>query len=149
MSGPLNTQFAVAVHVLTLLAYDPDAAQSSEEIAGSVGASPVHVRRVLGPLRRAGLIASRTGPGGGSRLASAPEQVTLGDVWRATHGQEPVVAVHTTGSPTCPVARGVQASLCDARRRATAALVAELDRTTLAEVLGGVDAGDAGLATAR
>jgi Rrf2 family protein len=135
VSGPLNTQFAVAVHLLTLLAYEPDTVHSSDEIAGSVGVSPVHVRRVLGPLRWAGIFESRAGAHGGSRLARAPEDITLGDVWRATHGEEPVVALHTTADPACPVAQHVQTTLCEARRRATDALVGELDHTTLAGVL--------------
>jgi Rrf2 family protein len=143
MSGPLNTQFSVAVHLLTVLAVEPEAVHSSDAIAGSVGANPVHVRRVLSPLRAARLIDSRPGAGGGSRLARPAADVTLADVWLAIHGDEPVLALHTTGDPECPVARQVQASLCTARRSATDALVAELRRTTLADVAAGVETSSA------
>ena len=54
MSRPANTQFAVAVHVLTMLAGLPRELQTSEVMAASVGSNPVHIRRVLARLRKAG-----------------------------------------------------------------------------------------------
>jgi Rrf2 family protein len=135
MAGSTNTQFAVAVHVCTLLASMPDGPVSSELMAGSIGTNPVHVRRVLGHLRRAGLVSSRPGVQGGWRLERSPEQLTLGDVWRAVYGNSPVVGLHDDTNPECTVGRGIQATLGGVRERVDHAIEAELDTITVAAVL--------------
>jgi Rrf2 family protein len=134
MAHPTNTQFAVAVHILTLLANAPDDLQSSEQMAESVGSNPVHLRRVLGRLRRAGIVDSRPGPHGGWRLRSDPDTLHLGEIWRAVDGVEHVLGLHEA-NPDCPVGRRMQRSLAELDRRCAAALVAELDRTTVADLL--------------
>jgi Rrf2 family protein len=136
MTGPPNTQFAVAAHVLTMLAGFPDGLQSSEVMAESVGANPVHIRRVLGRLRDAGLVASRPGPHGGWQLLSAPEETTLADVWRVINGASPVLGVHEA-NPSCEVGQRIQAHLEGIDRRALAAVESELETTTLAELAAG------------
>jgi Rrf2 family protein len=130
---PTNTQFALAVHVLTMLAGLPRELQSSEAMAASAGSNPVHIRRVLGRLRDAGLVASRPGPGGGWQLVHAPATTTLADVWRAVHGADPVLGVHEV-NPSCPEGRRIHANLGAIDRRAAAAIEAELATTTLAEL---------------
>ncbi|HEY4389291.1 MAG TPA: Rrf2 family transcriptional regulator, partial [Ktedonobacteraceae bacterium] len=59
-----NSQFAVAIHTLTLIAQAGDEPITSEYIAGSVNTNPVFIRRILGLLSRAGLVASQPGVGG-------------------------------------------------------------------------------------
>jgi len=76
-----NTQFAVAVHVLTYLAgVSPGRAVSSEELSKSANVNPVYVRRVLGPLRSAKLVRSRPGVNGGWELERDAAQITLEQV---------------------------------------------------------------------
>jgi Rrf2 family protein len=133
MGNPTNTQFAVAVHVLTMLAGLPRALQTSEVMAASVGANPVHIRRVLGRLREAGFVASRPGPHGGWQLLRSPQETTLADVWRVMNGGDPVLGVHEA-SPGCEVGRRIQANLEDVDRRALAAVEAELETITLAQL---------------
>jgi Rrf2 family protein len=41
---------------------------------------------ILVELRRAGLIISRRGPDGGHQLAKRPEEIFVGEVWRAIEG---------------------------------------------------------------
>jgi Rrf2 family protein len=41
---------------------------------------------ILGDLRRAGIVASQRGPGGGYRLSRPAGQISLGDVFRAVDG---------------------------------------------------------------
>jgi Rrf2 family protein len=132
----VNTRFALAVHVLTMLAALPRELQRSESMAASAGTNPVHVRRILGRLRDAGLVASRPGPGGGWQLVRAPEATTLRDVWRAVQGDELLLGVHEV-SPNCPEGRRIRADLLDIERRAAAAVEAELATTTLADLAEG------------
>jgi Rrf2 family protein len=128
-----NTQFALGVHVLTMLAGLPRELQTSEGMAASAGSNPVHLRRVLGRLREAGLVSSRPGPGGGWQLVRAPEATTLADVWRVMNGDAAVLGLHEA-SPACPVGRRIQDDLTEVDRRVRAAIGAELERTTLADL---------------
>jgi Rrf2 family protein len=53
---------------------------STAEIAGKYGASPHHLAKVLGRLRRAGLVSAARGAGGGYRFCGNAKRVTLLDV---------------------------------------------------------------------
>jgi Rrf2 family protein len=136
MGRPTNTQFALAVHVLTMLAALPRELQSSEAMAASAGSNPVHIRRVLGRLRNAGMVVSRPGPHGGWQLVHAPAETTLADVWRAVHGEDPILGLHEA-NPNCEEGQRIQANLGRIDRRAAAAIEAELGTTTLAELAEG------------
>lgn len=133
MPGPTNTRFAVAVHVLTLLAGASGQVLSSELLGGSAGANPVHVRRVLGALRRAGIVGSRPGVRGGWQLICAAEVVTLAEVWRAVQGDDPVLGLHGA-APECAVGQRIQRALEGVDRRAARAIEEELAGTTVAEL---------------
>ncbi|MET1132763.1 MAG: Rrf2 family transcriptional regulator [Aeromicrobium sp.] len=153
MARPTNTQFAVAVHVLTYLAASAAASRTSpvgsEELAGSTAVNPVHVRKVLGPLRTAGLVRSRAGARGGWELAVDPESVTLAQVWRLLQGDDPVLGIHGP-NPACAIGGRIQGVLSDLDRRVAAAIVAELDAVSLSDILGdaGFDADDYAALTA-
>ena len=70
-----NCRFAFAVHVLAALAWRArrgfECGITSEDLAGSVNTNPVVIRRLLGPLRAAGLIETVKGCGGGSKGCDA------------------------------------------------------------------------------
>jgi Rrf2 family protein len=123
------------VHLLTLLAQaEPGKVLDSAALAISPATSPVHVRRVLGHLRDAGLVRAQQGAHGGWMLARPPEEIDLSQVWLAVNGEDPVLGVHSP-DPNCEVGRRVQANLRDLDRRAHGALLAELETTTVADVL--------------
>ena len=102
--------------------------------AGSVGSSPVYLRRVLGALRRAGLVESRPGVHGGWLLARAPERITLGDAWRAVQGDEPILAIHGP-PPGCPVGDSVRERLAEVEARVASSIEGALDAQTVADTL--------------
>ena len=60
--------FAVANHVLALLAPSPDELLTSESMACSINTDSVVVRRSLGQLRAAGVVVSQCGNGDGVLL---------------------------------------------------------------------------------
>ena len=134
MSSSRNTRFALGVHLLTLIGAGDGRPVSSESMAGSAGTNAVHVRRVAGHLREAGLVTSQHGPGGGWLAAREPRSVTLRDVWDAVHGDGPVLGLHDA-APDCPIGQAIQQELLAVDHDAHAALRAELARTTLADVL--------------
>ncbi len=134
MTGPTNTQFTVGLHALTLLAHLSDGRMSSEDIAGSAGANPVYVRRVLGRLRDAGYVASRPGVSGGWQLLCDPAELTLGDVWRVIAGEEPALLGVHHASPHCDAGQDIQRTLEAVERRAAQAVEAELDAIAVADL---------------
>lgn len=131
----MNTRFAVAVHVLTLIEQARGAPVTSESLAASIDTHPSLVRRLLSHLARAGLTTAQLGAGGGALLARPAAAITLLDVYRAVGDDRDVLPVHPTPSPRCLVGRNIQAALSDRFDAATRALEAELGRTTIADVL--------------
>jgi Rrf2 family protein len=132
-----NTRFAVGVHILTLLSQAGDELLTSETIAASVNTNPVVIRRVLGYLRRVGMVVSQPGNRGGWRLCQPAEAITLRAVYRAVD-QEQAIAIHSRPNPACPVGRVIQQSLEQVTAQAQEALEASLGTTTVADVLADV-----------
>ncbi|WP_197380198.1 Rrf2 family transcriptional regulator [Mycolicibacterium mengxianglii] len=135
MATPTNTQFAVAVHVLTYLAgIEVARPVSSGELAASVNASPVYVRRVLTPLRESGLMTSSPGAHGGWVLRRAPETISLAEVWRLVQGDDPMLGLHGP-NPSCATGTRVQRALTRIEREVAGAVDAQLARVSIADVL--------------
>jgi Rrf2 family protein len=135
-----NTQFAVAVHVLTYLAgVTQGRAVSSEELSESTNVNAVYVRRVLGPLRDAGLVRSRPGVHGGWQLAVEAARIRLDRVWLLLQGSDQVLGRHEP-APTCEVGRSVQKSLDTLDRFVAGAMASELGHFTVHDVLQGLPA---------
>lgn len=137
-----NTQFALGVHLLTLLATPALGTLSSEAMAESAHANPVQVRRALGRFREAGLVASKPGTGGGTHLLADPATITLADVWRVVNGEDPVLGSYA-GAPDCPVGRSIQSWVTDIDRRARRAIEEELRTTTIRQLVDRAHSGDA------
>jgi DNA-binding IscR family transcriptional regulator len=121
----ISSRFSVAVHVLTLLnsQREDDVLLTSERMAGSVNTNPVVIRRILGQLKRAGLVEIRPASGG-TFLARQPSAITLLDVYRAVEVVEEghLFSVHEKPNPACLVGRNIQATLDDTLQRAQFAL---------------------------
>ena len=131
----MNTQFAVAVHVLTYLAGQQlGRPVSSEELSRSTRANPVYVRRVLGPLRDDGLVRSRPGAHGGWELATAAGKITLAQVWRLLQGSDPILGIHGP-DPACAVGRSVDRALVMIDRAVGDAVDGQLEKFSVQDIL--------------
>lgn len=108
-----SSRFAVAVHILTLMAWAGDEPLKSEEIACSVNTNPVVIRRILCALGRAGLVTSQTGAAGGSRLARPASEVSLRDVYRAVEGQDIFSLHRQQPNQNCRVGMNIEGVLGD------------------------------------
>jgi Rrf2 family protein len=133
-----NSRMTIAVHVLAyMVAVEkkrPDPI-TSDQIAASVATNPVVIRRILGPLRKAGIVASRRGANAGWNLARSANAITLLDVYRAVEGGT-LFAMHSNPpNPNCRIARGVKPALGRIYGGLEAQLERELARTTIAQVL--------------
>lgn len=104
----MNTgSFAICIHMLTLLAHQPETWMSSAQIARSININPVLVRKELIKLKDAGLIQVKEGKGGGSRLAKNPEHIHLSEVFRATSRDHVFSFAKNEPNPDCPVGQSV------------------------------------------
>ena len=132
----MNSRLTVASHVLGLIAFlerEEGRGATSDELADSVGTNAVVIRRVLGQLKHAGLIASRRGAGGGSVLARDPRDITLRAVYEAVQdaGSE-LIGRHANGvGADCPVAPVIAEYLNELYVDAEEALKRTLARVTV------------------
>lgn len=77
---------------------------SLAEIAAAQMLSLAYLEQLFGPLRRAALVASARGPGGGYRLARPAERIAISDIVDAV--DEPIKATRCEdGAPGCVAGR--------------------------------------------
>src|SRR5215831_20238523 len=129
-----NCRFAMAVHVLAVLAYKEGQRVSSALLASSVNTNPVIIRRLLLALQRAKLVETRKGPGFGTRLSRVPSRINLGEVYRAVEYDAPFVLPRRRANGACPVGQGIGAAMLEIIGSAQLALEQELAKTTLESV---------------
>lgn len=80
--------------------FPPPRPVSLADIAQGQHLSVAYLEQLFGHLRRAGLVASARGPGGGYRLARPPEQIAMAEIIEAV--DEPLRATRCEeGSPGC------------------------------------------------
>lgn len=134
----LSSRFAVATHVLAILALEKGELVNSSVIADSVNTNPVVIRRLLGMLRRAGLVNGQSGPRGGSRLARNVHQITLRDIYDAVE-ERTILSLHDSPNQKCRVGKKIEGVLGSIRDEAEQALKEELARTSLASIVDQLD----------
>ena len=135
-----SCRFAVAVHVLAVLAYKEGESVTSARLASSVNTNPVVIRRLLLLLQAAGFIETSKGAGAGSRLRRKPERITLAEVYQAVETDEPFATHSKKPNQACPVGNCIQAELEKVFSAADNALQGELAKTNLADILKSVQA---------
>lgn len=120
-----------ALRAVVFLADRAPRAQTTAAIARATRVPRAYLSKVLQALRKAGVVESQRGSGGGMSLVKGPQQLTMLEVVQAV---EPIQRIR--GCPLGLVAHGVR--LCPLHRRLDNALAAMEDafrQTTLAEVL--------------
>jgi len=131
----VSGQFAVAAHVVALLTLVPEGeGLASDVIAGSVSTHPAFVRRVVGQLVAAGLVAPKVGRGGGYRLARPADRISLADLYRAVGPDAPFGPRHGEPNPMCRIGSGIGDALGAVTRSAQASVERELARVTVADL---------------
>jgi Rrf2 family protein len=139
----INSRFTVAVHLLALLSVGRkrfSGPLTSEMAAESVNTNPVVIRRILGDLRKAGIVSSQPGPSGGWFLEREPDQITLSDVYRAIETEQLFAMHHRKPNPSCLIGGYIQDALHGIYSEAEAAMQQKLGEKTLADVIQAVQA---------
>lgn len=135
----ISSRFTVAVHILSLLAVNPTSHNTSEWIAGSVNTNPVIIRRVLGKLKKAGLVNVRSGTGGAYFIKEL-ENITLFDIYQAVEvvEEDNLFHLHEHPNPKCPVGANIQSVLQLVLISAQSAMEEVLMKVTMAQLVAGL-----------
>src|SRR5271157_4224452 len=130
-----SCRFAMAVHVLTVLAYKEGDRVTSKLLAGSVNTNPVIVRRLLLALQKARLVETCKGAGSGSRLSRSPRRINLAEVYRAVEDAKSFAKPTRKPNAACPVGHCILEALSRLFASAQRAMEMDLAKTTLADVI--------------
>ena len=134
-----NSRFAIAVHIMTMMAWAGDEPLKSEQVACSVNTNPVVIRRILCALQKARLVVSQTGAAGGSRLARKPGQITLLDIYRAVDAGELFSLHRQPPNDECPVGMNIEVVLEDILSEVGQSIERVLAKITIEKVLQAVE----------
>lgn len=120
------------LRALMRMASDPDRAFSTAELAEEFALSRNHLAKIMAALVQGGIVRTRRGGGGGARLARPAAEIRLGDVIRLLEDGQALVECFATPGGTCSI--GGVCRLRGRLRSAEAAFLADLNRSTLADV---------------
>jgi Rrf2 family nitric oxide-sensitive transcriptional repressor len=118
--------------MLMRLASEPGRAFSTAELADEFGLSRNHLSKIMQKLAANDIVESRRGGGGGAVLAQPADQIRLGAVIRLLEEGQPLVECLSANGGACTI--DGQCRLKVRLRAAEAAFLADLDRSTLADI---------------
>ncbi|MTT31422.1 transcriptional regulator [Terrilactibacillus sp. BCM23-1] len=132
----ISSRFAVGIHILTLIEINKGGVSTSEFLAGSVNTNPAVIRKIMGMLKRAGLVKVRPGIAG-AVLAKDFADITLLDVYRAVNvvQEKDLFSIHENPNPDCPVGRNIQETIGPIFEIAQTALEKALENVTIQDVV--------------
>ncbi|PLT27915.1 Rrf2 family transcriptional regulator [Peribacillus deserti] len=135
----ISSRFAVGIHILTLIELNKDGVSSSEYLADSVNTNPAVIRKIMGMLKKAGLIEVHPGVAG-AKSARNITDITLLDVYKAVNvvQDKELFSIHGNPNPECPVGRNIQETILPLFSAAQAAMEKVLDSVTIEDVVKGI-----------
>ena len=131
----VNTQFAIATHIMASLGYAGGGEVHSAEIAGSVNTSASFVRRILARLSKAGLVQTSTGKGGACWLARSPRDISLLEIYCAVDAPKAFAIHQYPAEKRCTVSCGIKSVLEQVLEETQQAFEQRLRRISLAQVV--------------
>lgn len=129
-----SSRLSLALHALVHLHKQPDQAITSTTLAQCLMTNPVVVRRVLGELREAGIVASTKGHDGGWRLVRPTTQISLHDIYMAMGESLLIRTESDPGDRQCGIVRAVDSVMGEFIADAEALLAARLARVSLDDI---------------
>lgn len=104
-----NTRFSDAIHVMALLSVRRDENLTSTQLAGSVNTNPVVIRRLIGDLKKAGLVNTTQGKAK-IDLVKSPETTTLLEIYEAVDNSQ-LLNVDVNTNLNCRIGGNIQSVL--------------------------------------
>lgn len=132
----ISSRFTIALHILTCVEYFKEEYKvTSDFLAGSINTNPVIIRKILGQLKKAGLISVARGTGGITVNRPLPE-ITFLDVYQAIEPVENGDLFHFHEAPNlkCPVGRNMHTLLDDKLKAIQDAMEEKMRTYTLADL---------------
>jgi Rrf2 family nitric oxide-sensitive transcriptional repressor len=129
----LTTRTNLAMRTLMFCAVNPGKIVRKHEVAEACGASENHLAQVIHLLARKGYIKTQRGRSGGLMLARAPEEIGVGEVFRAFEAVLPFTECTEERQESCPLA-GCCRLKC-VLDEALEAFYGRLDESTLADLV--------------
>ena len=129
-----STKFAVSIHIISMIAISEGTPITSDYIAGSVNTNPSLVRRLMGNLKAANLITTKTKVGA-TGLAKPCSEISLLEIFRAVEQQQTLFAIHEDTNQKCPVGRKIGSVLSHVNQRTQDKMEAELASIYLSDLL--------------
>jgi len=83
-----GSSFSVCVHILTLLSHFEGEYLSSDFIAQSINMNPAMVRKEVAKLKKSGLVESREGKAGGSKISKSPKAITMSEIFTSVQAPD-------------------------------------------------------------
>ena len=120
------------LRMLMRMASAPERAFSTAELADEFGLSRHHLTKIMQRLAQGGIVTTRRGAGGGAVLVRAPQEITVGAVVRLLEEGQALVECFAASGGDCTITGCCR--LKTRLRSAEAAFLAELDRSTLADI---------------
>ena len=127
------------LRMLMRMASAPERAFSTAELAEEFNLSRNHLAKIMQHRARAGLVETRRGGGGGAVLARPADRIRLGAVVRSLEDGQPLVECLSANGGACMI--DGRCRLKTRMRSAEAAFLADLDRSTLADIALGPEPG--------
>lgn len=134
----VNTQFSIAVHIMTGLAVSDNYQITSGALSESVNASPSFVRRVLAKLSKADLVRTTSGKSGSCTLVRKPSKINLLEIYDAVEAPKAFAIHEYPETKGCRVSCNIKPSLQSVLDRTTKAVESTLKDTSLADVVEGL-----------
>lgn len=128
-----NGRFAIAIHILVLLAKAKGELLSSEYLAGSININPAMVRKELINLRKQGFVLTKEGKNGGASLAKPAQALTLGAIYESVRQVSLLGHQKNTPNPQCPVGKNINNHLTNLYQDTEQVLINQLSKQTLAD----------------
>jgi len=129
----LNDHTDFGLRLLMTMGVSPQKRWVAKDLASVHGLSFTHVQKVVQSLESAGFVETFRGRGGGVSLARDLADVTIGDVIRMLEPDLHLVRCFRAGPSGCALEGGC--ALTSVLRRARAAFLAELDSSSLQDVI--------------
>lgn len=132
----ISSRFSVGIHILALIELNKDGINSSEFLAGSVNTNPTLIRKIIGMLKKAGLVEVHPGIAG-AKLAKDPSDITMLEVYKAVNvvQEKELFSIHDNPNTACLVGRNIQDTINPLFTAAQLALEKNLEDVTLKDVI--------------
>jgi Rrf2 family protein len=128
-----DSRLSMSLHVLLHLSGHRGPI-TSEALSEHMGANPVVIRRTMAGLRKAGLVSSSKGHGGGWSISRDLKEISLLDIYRAL--DEPILVQQNRGieMPECLVEQTVGHALDGIYQEAEALIIKSFDKIKLSDL---------------